>query len=309
MSLPISGLRIGLLTSSPSRLGGGVFEAVSAQARIIRHLGGEAMIFGIADEYVQADKGRYAPSTAVTSPCHGPRQVGFAPSLLSSLLEARLDCLHLHGIWMYPSRAATLWARSTRRPYIISPHGMLDPWIVSRGRWKKALARLGYERGSWRTATVFHALTYREAQDIARETGRSDSVVIANAGPETGPVRRRMPPPVVAYVGRIHRKKNLAALIAGWNQARLPEGARLVLAGWGDDADVDDLHQRVAVSIPGVEFVGPLFGTEKQSLLDSARFVILPSLSEGLPMAVLEAWAAGTPTIMTGECNLPCARR
>jgi glycosyltransferase involved in cell wall biosynthesis len=33
--------------------------------------------------------------------------------------------------------------------------------------------------------------------------------------------------------------------------------------------------------------------------------MILPSHSEGLPFAILEAWAAGTPTIMTGECNLP----
>ena len=33
--------------------------------------------------------------------------------------------------------------------------------------------------------------------------------------------------------------------------------------------------------------------------------MILPSHSEGLPFAILEAWAAGTPTIMTSECNLP----
>jgi poly(glycerol-phosphate) alpha-glucosyltransferase len=41
---------------------------------------------------------------------------------------------------MYPSRAGLQWARRTGKPYLISPHGMLDPWITGRGRAKKALA-------------------------------------------------------------------------------------------------------------------------------------------------------------------------
>lgn len=304
MPLQLAGRRIGLLTASASRLGGGVFEAVVAQSRIIRELGAEAVVFAIADEHTRQDEHRFGPVKIVASEAVGPRQIGFAPALPARLLAAGLDCLHLHGIWMYPSRAATLWARKTGRAYIVSPHGMLDPWIVSRGRWKKALARGGYERTSWQAATRLHALTGREAHDIARETGRRDSIVIANAGPEPGRERGHMPAPVLAYIGRIHPKKNLAALIAAWTRSRLPQGARLVLAGWGDERDVAALRREVAAAGPAVEFLGPVYGTEKQDLLDRARFVILPSLSEGLPMAVLEAWAAGTPTIMTGECNL-----
>ena len=305
MARPLADRRIGLLTSSASRLGGGVFEAVVAQARIIRELGAEAVVFAIADEHSRSDEHRFSPGKVVACESVGPRQIGFAPAMLERLLDAKLDCLHLHGIWMHPSRAGTLWARRTGRAYIVSPHGMLDPWILSRGRWKKALARVGYERASWRAATMLHALTGREAEDIARETGRCDSLVIANAGPAPGRERSHMPSPVVAYIGRVHPKKNLGALIAAWAKAQTPMGARLVLAGWGDEGDVDALRQQVAVAGPDVEFLGPVFGAEKQGLLDRARFVILPSHSEGLPMAVLEAWAAATPTIMTSECNLP----
>jgi poly(glycerol-phosphate) alpha-glucosyltransferase len=32
---------------------------------------------------------------------------------------------------------------------------------------------------------------------------------------------------------------------------------------------------------------------------------VLPSLSEGLPVAVLEAWSYGLPVLMTEACNLP----
>jgi glycosyltransferase involved in cell wall biosynthesis len=36
-----------------------------------------------------------------------------------------------------------------------------------------------------------------------------------------------------------------------------------------------------------------------------ASAFILPSFSEGLPMAVLAAWAYGKPVLMTPHCNLP----
>ncbi len=76
----------------------------------------------------------------------GPPVFGFAPGLLDAIKAADLDVLHLHGIWMYPSRVAERWAAATGKPVVISPHGMLDPWILSRGRWKKAIARALYEK-------------------------------------------------------------------------------------------------------------------------------------------------------------------
>ncbi len=310
MSLPLEGRRIGLLTASASRAGGGVFEAVVAQAELINALGGTASVFALDDADSQRDKVRFGDSEVTHAKVIGPRQIGFAPSLLPSLLAADLDCLHLHGIWMYPSRAGQLWAKQSGRPYFISPHGMLDPWITARGRWKKALARVGYERSGWAQATALHALTPAEAQDIARETGRNDSVVIPNAAPpaqlELGQMHdvAKVRPPEIVYLGRIHPKKNLLALVEAWAVASRPDGARLRIAGWGDAADVATLQQAIARAGESVEFLGPVFGDEKTALLAGARFMVLPSLSEGLPMAILEAWAASTPTIMTGQCNL-----
>lgn len=305
MTRPLHGRTIGLLSAWASRLGGGVFEAVLAQAKLIEALGGTARVFALHDAYSDADRPRFGSVAVETFPIVGPELIGFAPRLIPALLDAPIDALHLHGIWKYPSRAGAIWARRTGRPYLISPHGMLDPWITSRGRWKKALARRGYENASWRAASAFHALTGDEAADILRETGRDTVHVIANPAPPPGPPPSLARLPHVVAIGRIHPKKNLGALVAAWRQARLPAGARLILAGWGDPADVAALEAVVAEAGPDVDFIGPVYGEDKARLLAGARFTVLPSFSEGLPMAAIEGWAAGTPAILTPACHLP----
>jgi len=303
---PLAGRRIGILTASASRLGGGVFEAVVSHAEMLGALGAEPIVLALEDPCSKADRGRFGATPVITCPVVGPRKIGFAPGLTKALLRADLACLHLHGIWMYPSAAASRWAAATGKPYLISPHGMLDPWITGRGTAKKAVAKVGYERQSWARATAFHALTGSEAADIVRETGRREIHVVPNAGP---PPRvqhcRSFPAPVMVYIGRIHEKKNLVSLVDGWFAARRPAGARLVIAGWGAAREVAQLRDALAHGDGSAEYVGPVFGADKQAAINSARFVVLPSFSEGLPMAMLEAWASGVPTLMTAACNLP----
>jgi poly(glycerol-phosphate) alpha-glucosyltransferase len=54
-----------------------------------------------------------------------------------------------------------------------------------------------------------------------------------------------------------------------------------------------------------VQFIGGQFGANKEACFIDADAFILPSFSEGLPMAVLEAWAYKLPVLITPYCNLP----
>jgi len=248
----------------------------------------------------------------------GPRFFAYAPGLLRKLTHARLDVLHLHGLWMHPSMASDAFTRQTKRPHMVSPHGMLDPWAVRNSGWKKRLAQRLFEGANLRNAACLHALNNAEAAAI-REYGLTNPVCVIPNGvdiPEEGPA-----PPApwwcksgsdiktLLYLGRVHPKKGLEHLLIAWSrldpQAR--KRWRLVIAGWDERNHKQELVRLAATYRieNSTFFPGPVFGDEKKSAYCHCDGFILPSMSEGLPMTILEAWAWGRPVIMTPQCNLP----
>ncbi len=289
-----------------SRRNGGVFEAVARQVAIIERLGGQAVVLGLRDAHSAEDAWRLGDAPLRLGRPAGPQAIGYSPDLDALLSDADLDLLHCHGIWQLHVRAARRWAARTGGPLVISPHGMLDPWITRRNRWKKRIARIGWERAAWRSAEAFHALTEDERADILRECPAARVAVIPNPAPRLSPAKMRFPAPTALYLGRVHEKKNIAALIAGWKRAlpQLPAGGRLIIAGWGHGEGMAAIEGLTGTDHT-ISYVGAAFGAQKAALFDVSRFLVLPSLSEGLPMAVLEAWAAGVPAIMSPHCHLP----
>ncbi|MBX7540057.1 glycosyltransferase [Qipengyuania sphaerica] len=297
-----------MLSSWVSRRNGGVFEAVVAQAEMLKSLGAAPVVLGVREEASAEDAWRLEGIETHLADQSGFASLAYAPDLPGLLDAAHLDLVHLHGIWQFTTKFAGDWAEATHKPVVISPHGMLDPWITRRNSWKKHLARFLWERSAWNSATAFHALTEAEAQDIVHETRGAKVATIPNPAPPLSSDSDLPRGPNVLYIGRIHEKKNIAALLSAWIAAKpkLPEDATLTIAGWGDDAGIDMLeHAMRDHKEASIEFVGTAFGGQKAALFDLARFVVLPSFSEGLPMAMLEAWSAGVPTIMTEHCHLP----
>ncbi|MGI8944035.1 MAG: glycosyltransferase [Qipengyuania sp.] len=296
-----------MLSAWASRANGGVFEAVAAQAAMLRDLGAQPVVFAVQDEHAAEDAWKLGGAETHLLDGSGPSKLSFAPKMGESLLAANLDCLHLHGVWNLTVRGAGHWQRRSGRPLVVSPHGMFDPWIAARNPQRKWLARLGWERRAWKRAALFHALTEAEAGDVRREVPAAPVRIVPNSAPPRGPERHAMPRPNLLYLGRIHPKKNLDALLAAWRaiRPRLPENASLTLAGWGEPEHLAQFRSLIPEAEHAVEFVGPAFGAQKAALFDIARFLVLPSFSEGLPMVVIEAWAQGTPAIISKHCHLP----
>ncbi|MEP7070356.1 MAG: glycosyltransferase family 4 protein [Usitatibacter sp.] len=110
----------------------------------------------------------------------------------------------------------------------------------------------------------------------------------------------------LVYIGRLAREKGLYETLQGMRLAHeLGVDARLVIAGNGAEESRLRRYAQALGIAARICFVGPVFGNDKVKLLAGADVMILPSYSEGLPYALLEAMAAGIPVITTPVGAIP----
>ena len=103
--------------------------------------------------------------------------------------------------------------------------------------------------------------------------------------------------PHAVFVGRLAVEKNLGALIQAWPIVRESfPSARLTLVGEGPERPaLERLARELGLSGAAVALPGALDDVE--AMLRSADLFVLPSIEEGMSIALLEAMALGTPLV------------
>ncbi|MEL0098792.1 MAG: glycosyltransferase [Opitutae bacterium] len=222
-----------------------------------------------------------------------------------------------HGLWQWPGRRA----RKLGNPYLVFPHGMLDPWFKKTyplKHIKKQLYWWAKQGGILRNATAV-CFTTEEERILARKTFfpyRAKEVVTGlgvNEPPvhtpeQTEKFHRQFPQlqgrRILLYLGRFHPKKGVDDLIRAWRNREQKEEA-LVLAGplETENAWIKTL-QNLAEKDPTIHWVGMLEGDLKWEALRQADALILPSHQENYGMVVAEACSVGLPVYLTDKVNL-----
>lgn len=116
--------------------------------------------------------------------------------------------------------------------------------------------------------------------------------------------------PVVGFVGRLVAQKGVAELLEAWRELspRFP-GARLLIVGEFDPVNpLDPAVRRALNDLPGIVRLDA--ESDMTRLYPIMTVFTLPSRHEGLGMVLLEASAAGVPTVVTDaagvrDANLP----
>jgi glycosyltransferase involved in cell wall biosynthesis len=124
-------------------------------------------------------------------------------------------------------------------------------------------------------------------------------IVIPNAVDVAGvkrPVHNGSPePPTIVSVGRLVLPKDFWTLGAAFRSLR-PGSFRALIVG-------DGPQRSFLEGIEGVELLGER--DDVPALLAQANVFVLTSLSEGMPISVLEAMAAGLPVVATAVGGVP----
>lgn len=310
-------MKVLLLGGAGSRNAGGVFEITAKLALALQRIKGtEVHVLLHNDEHTEVDRQHFGDVPLHLYTALGPRNFSYSRDVAGMIRSIAPDVVHIMGMWLYVGLVNLRYFAETKTPYIISPHGMLDPWQLNQSFVKnlsKKIALRLYERDNLNTAACIHALNRME-YDAIRQFGLKNPVtIIPNATQASqlpaAPANRRREKKRLLFLSRIHPKKGLDILLDGWAKARAGRQEwELVIAG--DSASPkywDELQCRVEQLGIGdsCRFIGGQFDEAKHDCFQSADAFILPSYSEGLPVAVLEAWSYGLPVIMTPFCYLP----
>jgi glycosyltransferase involved in cell wall biosynthesis len=314
-------MNVVFLSKSLGQNSGGLLPVMQKLGTNLKDFGVYITSMGIKGNEKDENDDGWGSLISKSFPCHGPRSIGYSPEMYYELLSINPDMVHTHGLFYYTSAIAKKWGRMTSKPYLVTPHGMLDSWALNNSRWKKNIAGFLFENDHLRGANCIHSLCSSETDSIRAYGLRNPICQIPNGVDVPGDKELKLESPwhdkietgkkVLLFLGRIHPKKGLPSLLTAWGKVQKsnPHGKDWVfaLAGWDQLNHEYDLKSQVKSA--GLEssvcFLGPQFNEYKLACYQNADAFILPSLSEGLPMVVLEAWAHKLPVIMTPECNIP----
>jgi sugar transferase (PEP-CTERM/EpsH1 system associated) len=230
------------------------------------------------------------------------------------LARTKPDLLHTHqiGALWYAGRAA----RRAGVPAVIHTEH-IDNAAKTKGLWKKLKLRT-----LWRRSAKYADYFCCVSRDIARSAARWWTVpkrkirVVLNGidtdryndHPSSAMLRQKLgianDVKVIGNVGRLNEVKRQDLLLRAF--ARLREqvaNLHLLLVGDGPEKErLKDLASTLGIS-SAVTFAG--YQLQPESYLQVMDVFALTSRLEGLPLVILEAWAAGLPVVSTSVGGVP----
>jgi glycosyltransferase involved in cell wall biosynthesis len=227
----------------------------------------------------------------------------YARGLRRLVKEGRFDLVHAH---IYASAAAAAIATvGTGVPLVVTEHTEAA-W---RGRRARLVSRWFCRRAS-RVIAVSGAVRRRlvEQDDVHPEkTALIPNAVPAN--PERGSGAPPLPDelqdgPLVGVVARLQPEKGVATFLkAGARVAKVVPRARFIVAGDGPlRAELEALVGRLGLE-RNVRFLG--FRSAPRAVIGLLDVLVVPSHTEGAPLVVLEAMAAGVPVVASAVGGIP----
>jgi len=113
---------------------------------------------------------------------------------------------------------------------------------------------------------------------------------------------------IFLYAGYLWKRKGLLELIRAFEQLQAHhENCHLVLCGEGEDEAT--IRQAAANSSQksSIQFIGAVSPDLIDRYIQASDVFVLPSYSEGMPNAVMEAMSCGLPVVATSVGGLPAA--
>jgi glycosyltransferase involved in cell wall biosynthesis len=234
--------------------------------------------------------------------------VAGAARLVASL-RPRADVIHAHQL-LSPSSAALLLSALTRTPILLNPHacgaigdvGVLSSTALGRLRLRATVLR----------ADAFVAISGPICAELRKAGVPADRILVVPNGvdverfrpaaaDERAALRRSLglpEGPLVVYTGRLSPEKGVDVLVTAWPRvlARIPSARLWMLGDGAERARLVEAAHHAGVA-DTIVLPGPV--ADVSPFVRAADAAVLPSRSEGLPIALLEGMACAVPVVAT----------
>jgi glycosyltransferase involved in cell wall biosynthesis len=221
---------------------------------------------------------------------------------------------------MFHTSASAHFCRKYGVPYIIRPHGTLDPYLRRKSRIKKGIYNLLLEKRNLDKASAIHYTSEEEMILAHRPINiQSPGVVVPlglNPGdyaklPSPDSFRNRFPECrgkfLFLFLGRLDFKKGLDLLCKAFGEiARQRRDVHLVIAGPDEMGCTKQMRIWLAEEgiLDRVTFTGMLYGKDKLAAFRDADVFVLSSYTENFGVALVEAMACGMPVLISDRVNI-----
>lgn len=304
-------LRLGVFTESWKPYMSGVVRSIDSFAAALRALGHRVFIF--APSYPghrrrEENVFRFFSVPAPTNPDFR-LSIPLSPRLGVTAARLGLDVVHVHSPFLMGQLGMRL-ARRQRLPLVFTFHTLYHhythyvPLPPPLTRW--AAIRWTREFSNGCDLVIVPTAGVR---DFLRRHGVRVPVEVLPTGIDPGRfrrgdggwLRRRYglgAGPVLLYVGRLGREKNLELLLRAFRRVRAERpDCRLVLVGDGPyEGELRAEAARLGVA-DGVAFTGRFGDQELAHAYAGADLFVFPSVTETQGIVLLEAQAAGLPVV------------
>lgn len=222
-------------------------------------------------------------------------------NLISSL--GVYDIYHAQGIWQYPTYALVDIAQKKKKPYLITPRGMLYPQDIAKSStlFKKVSLRLRL-LNDLNNAACIH-VTCNEEMKHCRDLGITSPIAVVPNPVEIKDYKCNKQDDIfrLGYLGRLSPRKNVESLIYAFAElGEEAQSAELLIIGGGDESYERYLKSEVKrLGLNNVVFTGFLNGEDKDKALGSCSVLAMPSEFENLGNVILEGLIRGIPCIAT----------
>jgi glycosyltransferase involved in cell wall biosynthesis len=217
------------------------------------------------------------------------------------------DVFHIHGVWTYPQYLSAKFCKENKIPFIVSAHGMYEPWLWEKGAAKKKIYFNMLTKKLFGKANFIHAITPGEKTNLIQLFNKKEVIEIPNLISESSTLPDifiNNEKKYILYLGRLDKKKGIDLLIKSFSKIGSKK-ITLKIAGQINEykKELDYLIEKLEINRK-VEFLGMVSGIKKEELIRNAFVLVAPSHSEVIGMVNLEAAILKTPVITTYQTGL-----